>query len=364
MVVTFPQMGTLNILAKSLLDDLKIPYVMPPACTQRTLELGSRYAPEQACLPFKINLGNFLESAELGADTVLITGGCGPCRFGYYGQLEGEILKDLGYDMEMIVLDAPKDRAGMRTLLGRLGRVVEGRSLTQCLRAVREALKVSQAVDGMEELALKVRARERKAGTTDRILQDFERRAFALSGSSQLLWAVDQTLARLQSVPLRPGPVLKVGIVGEIFTMLEPFTNLDIPRMLGQMGVEVSVSMRLSSWITDHILKLKFWQEPEIREAARPYLRTFVGGHAQETLGHAIRYAKEGYDGIIQLFPLTCLPEIVAESILPSVSEDYGIPLMVLVTDEMSGRAGYRTRLEAFVDMLEQRKEKEHVSWY
>ncbi len=89
-----------------------------------------------------------------------------------------------------------------------------------------------------------------------------------------------------------------------------------------------------------------------------------MGGHAQETLGHAIRYAKEGYDGIIQLFPLTCLPEIVAESILPSVSEDYGIPLMVLVTDEMSGRAGYRTRLEAFVDMLEQRKEKEHVSWY
>ncbi len=171
----------------------------------------------------------------------------GPCRFGYYGQLEGEILKDLGYDMEMIVLDAPKDRAGMKTLLGRLGRVVEGRSLSQCLRAVREALKVSQAVDGMEELALKVRAREREVGITDRILQDFERRAFALSGSSQLLWAVDQTLARLQSVPLRPGPVLKVGIVGEIFTMLEPFTNLDIPRMLGQMGVEVSVSMRLTA---------------------------------------------------------------------------------------------------------------------
>ena len=30
----------------------------------------------------------------MGADTILMAGGCGPCRFGYYSQLHREILRD------------------------------------------------------------------------------------------------------------------------------------------------------------------------------------------------------------------------------------------------------------------------------
>ena len=82
-----------------------------------------------------------------------------------------------------------------------------------------------------------------------------------------------------------------------------------------------------------------------------------IGGHARETIGYAVRYAKEGFDGVIQIYPLTCMPEIVAQSILPTVEKDYNIPYLCLIVDEMTGEAGYMTRLEAFVDLLRRRKE-------
>jgi len=87
-------------------------------------------------------------------------------------------------------------------------------------------------------------------------------------------------------------------------------------------------------------------------------LKTMIGGHAMETIGYAVDYAKKGFDGLIQVYPLNCMPEIVAQSILPHVEQDYNIPYLCLIVDEMTGEAGFNTRLEAFIDLLRRRKEK------
>ncbi len=52
-----------------------------------------------------------------------------------------------------------------------------------------------------------------------------------------------------------------------------------------------------------------------------------------------------------------CMPEIVSKSILPKISRDKDFPILTLVVDEMTGEAGYVTRIEAFVDLLERRKD-------
>jgi predicted nucleotide-binding protein (sugar kinase/HSP70/actin superfamily) len=153
--------------------------------------------------------------------------------------------------------------------------------------------------------------------------------------------------------------VLKVGVIREIYTLLEPFSNQNLERRLGYLGTEVDRSIYLSEWVNGHLLGglLKGDRKrKDICAAAHPYLRHFVGGHGQETIGSAVLYAGEGYDGIVQLFPFTCMPEIVAESILPDVSSDLGIPFLTLIMDEHSGEAGMLTRLEAFVDLLEQKR--------
>jgi predicted nucleotide-binding protein (sugar kinase/HSP70/actin superfamily) len=78
MKITFPHMGNTYITAKAMLDDLGMDYVIPPANNKKALEIGTKYAPELACLPLKINIGNFIQAYEQGADSILITGGVGP----------------------------------------------------------------------------------------------------------------------------------------------------------------------------------------------------------------------------------------------------------------------------------------------
>jgi predicted nucleotide-binding protein (sugar kinase/HSP70/actin superfamily) len=51
-----------------------------------------------------------------------------------------------------------------------------------------------------------------------------------------------------------------------------------------------------------------------------------------------------------------CMPEIVSKSILPTVSKNENIPILSLVVDELTGEDGYITRIEAFLDLLERRK--------
>jgi len=109
MVITFPHMGPAYISIKALFDELGVQMVVPPAVSKKTLEIGTKLSPELACLPLKINMGNYIESIERGADTIILAGSCGPCRFGYYGVVQQEILKDMGYDAEIIILDPPQN---------------------------------------------------------------------------------------------------------------------------------------------------------------------------------------------------------------------------------------------------------------
>ena len=121
MKVTFPQMGTLAIPMKALLEEAGLEVILPPATSKRTLTLGSAHAPEFACLPLKINLGNYLEALELGADTIIMGGGVGPCRFGYYGEVQREILRSLGKDCRFLTLEPPAgDWQGLLSTCGQL----------------------------------------------------------------------------------------------------------------------------------------------------------------------------------------------------------------------------------------------------
>lgn len=70
--------------------------------TRRTLEIGSRYSPDYVCAPFKSTLGSMIDALEAGADTLVMT--MGLCRLGYYGELQEQIIRDLGYNFEMINL--------------------------------------------------------------------------------------------------------------------------------------------------------------------------------------------------------------------------------------------------------------------
>ena len=102
MRVSFQHIGNMWVGLKAVADKIGFDLVVPPITSQRTLSLGTRYSPEMVCLPFKLTLGNMIESLEMGADTLITIGQYGPCRFGYYHRVQEIILRDLGYDFELL----------------------------------------------------------------------------------------------------------------------------------------------------------------------------------------------------------------------------------------------------------------------
>lgn len=356
MIATFPHMGNIYIMVKTLFDEMGIDYVLPPKCSKKTLEIGAKYSPEMACLPLKINIGNFIESIEKGADTIFITGACGPCRFGYYAEMHREILRDLGYDAEVVALEI--NEKGLKDLIAKLKKLTGGKKLASLAKPLFKAYKALCMADKIDELSYQTRPLEITKGQTDKVIDDYRNKLLETKSVKETFELMRDTEQRLLNIELERKDTVKVGIVGEIYTLIEPFTNLHIEKILGNMGITAHRSLYISQWIKEHIIKqgLHIKSKKEFAVAAKPYLKTHIGGHALETIGNSVLYARGGYDGVVQIYPLTCMPEIVADGIMPAVRKDYDLPSLTLVMDEITGEAGYLTRIDAFADMLIRRK--------
>ena len=153
-----------------------------------------------------------------------------------------------------------------------------------------------------------------------------------------------------------------IYLIGEFFVLLDPYTNQNIEKELGEMGVEVQRQIMFGDWL-EHVLKPSlFYRKESHRERsvryASDYMKRAIGGECIETVGDTVYAAKHGVDGVIHISPFSCMPEIVAQNILPKVGRNEDIPIMSLVLDEQTGKAGYITRIEAFVDLVKRKKLK------
>jgi predicted nucleotide-binding protein (sugar kinase/HSP70/actin superfamily) len=357
--VTFPHMGNIYLAVKALFDGLGIDYAIPPFNSRKALEIGSFYSPEEICLPFKIMIGNYIQAIEMGADTVIITGSCGPCRFGEYCEMQMKLLKRLGKPLDFIVIDAPK-AIGVNKLLSRLGKIAKSntKSKAQKLLALSRAIRVMSMIDHLEAMVHEKAGYEKNRGKCKELLHRTRAEALKCNNPAEMLEVLRNAHKSLNKIETdsQKKPV-RIAVIGEIYTVIEPFSNLYIEDKLMDYGVSTRRKLTPSWWVGNMVLTPTRLHGLDIRRGSKKYLPYYIGGHARECIGEAVLSADEGMDGAIQIFPMGCMPEIVSKAILPSVARDRDFPIMSLVVDEMTGEAGYVTRIEAFIDMLERRKE-------
>jgi len=354
MRIGVPHMGNLYIPLKALLERLELDFVIPPANNRRTLSLGVRYSPEGMCIPFKLTLGNLIEAAELGADTLLMPAGSGICRLGYYAKTQEQVLHSLGYDAEIVSVGVSQRK--LLGLLEAIKRLSNNASWSKIISAFRFGLAKLNVLDTIERAVQKVRPVERVKGTANKLF------AQAVSATEQ---ADDyKSLKRVQTDYLEQlslaerdesAEPLVVGIIGEFYVLLEPFSNMDVEKELGRLGVEVRRSIFTSGWTKFSLFlnPLGVNEKDRLHKAAMPYLKRDIGGEGWESVGEKVLHAKD-YDGLVHLAPFTCMPEIVAQNIMPSTKEN--IPVLTILCDEQLGKPGMLTRLEAFVDLLKHRR--------
>lgn len=140
-------------------------------------------------------------------------------------------------------------------------------------------------------------------------------------------------------VPSKEQPGQKtIVILGHPYLTEDRFVNFDLKRKLTEQGYRVITSCKQrrladTSSIYPHFM---FWQS----------------GHDMawmlDELGRT--------DGCILLSAFGCGPDSYIESYCREEMRRQGVPYLALTLDEQTGEAGFGTRVEAFLDVLERRE--------
>ncbi|NLD49372.1 MAG: hypothetical protein GX660_19620, partial [Clostridiaceae bacterium] len=265
----------------------------------------------------------------------------------------------IDYNMQFVCLEL--NNMSIKDILNRIKPLSEGKKTRNILKGILFAAKTVFSVDKLTALARYTRCREIKKGETDRVMSGFHRKVRKAYGYKDINCLIKKARKALLNIAVdRKFKPLRVSIVGEIFVGAHPLTNFDIEKKLGNIGVEVYTNLSISHWILEHLIKkmLPFKFKNMALEAGKEFIKTNdIGGHGIYTVGHSILSAKKNFDGVIHIYPFTCMPEIVAQSTFNEIQQKYGIPIMTLIVDEMTGESGYITRLEAFVDMIRMKRD-------
>lgn len=350
LALCFPHMGAYYIPIQQLLCTI-FPqhrvFIAPPI-TKKTVALGSRYSPDAICAPFKYNLGNYIEALEAGANVLLQTG-LG-CRYGYYGRVQEQILRDLGYDFQFICFSRGNVNAGaLYKTVRELGSPL---SLGQLLHAFALAVQSIRMMDAFEYTMRENACFEEIPGSFEKIRETLFRDIGQASSLHELQGIKRKCAQAMKRVKLDiPGRPLRVGIIGELYTLMEPFSNFYIENLLAAHKVSVSRTMSVSFLLFGK-------HDKQTLKKAGGYLQHTIGANGVDSVAQCKKYAELGYDGVIHMKSFGCTPELNAMPVLASIAKNYQMPIMHLSFDTQSSETGVLTRIEAFCDMIAMRRER------
>lgn len=159
-----------------------------------------------------------------------------------------------------------------------------------------------------------------------------------------------QAMAKLRGetmeTPVKLPGALNLAVLGYPYQVYDSYISLDITRKLQRMGTNVwTMEMVRPALLYKHSKRLPkrlFWH------------------YSNLVLGATYYYLMKGnMDGIIHVTAFGCGPDAMVDKIMELDIRKLSngqMPFMTLCIDEQTGEAGITTRLEAFVDMLQQRR--------
>lgn len=320
-----------------------VEYVMPPRLTRRSDELGMKYAPDSVCFPFKTILGSLIEVLENGADTLIMPHGL--CRLGYYGELSEVILRNLGYDFDFINL-AEYNTGKKKDWIRALKRIEKRPNMMKIVKYGKDAVRMVNILDEITERYYEDLGFD-PSGRLEKAYKAFIRALYAADSRKDIETAYSKMNELFETIKLeKPERPLRVGMVGEFFTVMDPFSNLEIEKKIAEMGVE------LHRWMTVSNRFLNYPGEKNFHVEIRDYVDYEMGPTSTANIWAAKKYADAGFDGLIHVKSAYCTPEIDIMPVLQNLCRDYKMPLLSLSFGAQTSDVGVETRLEAFYDMV------------
>lgn len=325
-------------------------YLTLPPATKRTLELGIINSADDVCAPFKHMMGDWIEALEAGADVLVQVGG--PCRLGFYGEVQERTLRDMGYDFTMLNFSHGIEKGYYGWAKEVLRLVNPDISIPHGVKKLLTCATFMDKLDSARDVYMRDGAFDIEPGQSKRIWEAYLDRLNSVTDKHGIEEAYSDFLDQMRQVPRNiPSNPLRIAIVGELYTAIDEQSNLGLDEKLMSMGVSVARALNFSN-------RYLHYNEPNLRRGISEYVQYDMGPTSTMTLAAAKKYAQMGFDGLIHAKCAGCTPEIDCMPVLQRMSEDMHIPILYLTYDTETSDTGLMTRLEAFYDMLAMKKEK------
>lgn len=341
-------MANYSIPANYLLSRiLKCEIIKVPPITNKTIELGTRYSPEFVCTPFKYTLGTLIEALDMGAEFLIQQGG--GCRYGYYGEVQQEILKDLGYKFKMLNL-ITAGKFNFKKIYEKL-KMIGDINIFKAIYYFINARYIVKYMDNIDSYIRKNIGFEVLEGSFEKLNNEFIEEIIKYNSIIGIHKCYRKYLKRIKKVQInKPINALRVGVIGELYTIMEPFANYDLEKFLAKKGIEITRYTNVNYLLFEKKRKMK----KELKRSN--YIKYKMGADASDNICWTEYLCKNKYDGIIHIKSSFCTPEIAAMPIINRICKDYKVPVIFMSFDSNTSVLGIQTRLEAFYDMLEMNK--------
>lgn len=349
-VISFPHLGDYHFPISFLLNKLtKCKVISSPPITKKTIELGSKYSPDFVCVPFKYNLGNFIETLENGANILIQAGG--GCRYGYYPEVQEKILKDLGYHFKLYTL-VDNDKMTIKSIYHTFKSIDSKIHLYKMLYYIPLTILMIRYMDNIDEYIRHNIGFEHEKDSFTNLKKKMLNSFTNCRGFLSLTRRYFKYKKRFKNLKTdKPKDCLKVGIIGELYTSMEPFSSYFLEKELASMNIEIKRFTNVS-----YLLYQKRLERKRNLRYIEKYCKYTLGADGMDNVYRSKYLIDQGYDGIIHIKPFGCTPEIGAIPIIRKVCEDGKMPIIFFSFDNETSDTGIKTRLEAFYDMLNIKK--------
>lgn len=353
-IISFPHMGDYYVPIKYIFSHItKTGIMIAPPITNKTIELGSKYSPDFVCTPFKYTLGTYIEALDKGANVLLQAGG--GCRYGYYSELQNKILEDLGYNFELynFVTKGKTDMIKIYKLIKKIDPKIKILKSLYYLFITTKMVKYMDRIDDYIRQNIGFEIEENLFLKTKRkMLKEFSE----IKGYISLYLCYKKYLDKFKNIKInKPDNCLKVGIIGELYTLMEPFSNYYLETELAKFNIEVKRYTNVHYLLFEKSKKVKQYLKNT------KYIKYRMGADAADNIARTKYLCENNYDGIIHIKSSFCTPEIGAMPIINKICKEYNTPVIFLSFDTNTSEVGVKTRIEAFYDMIEMRRKNEEL---
>ncbi len=287
---------------KSFFDYLEVPYIVSPKTNKLILEKGKKYATDETCIPCKIYLGH-IDYLKNKCDIVLVP------RYLGNEKLRIECIKfNSIYD---VVKNTFKNLKTIEYNIDYTTRKFEKQEFIRLGNQL--GFKLKDAVNAYKY------AKEK-----------YEKRRKDLFKKQEMKSSIINKR--------------KILILSHPYNTFDEIIGIPVINILKKYNVELIYS------------NLYYEQ----MDNSKKYSETLYWNSSKEIL-NALDYYKNKVDGIIILTAFPCGNDcLVNELILRSVKDK---PVVNIVIDELNSEAGLITRLESFIDIIDERSEKYEESY-